>query len=184
MRLLKNQIGWCIRAQWALGTGLAAALLLFFVAGYRPAVSSLASLHQQIESRQRELERNQTRANNLPALAAAVQKLQEQVRTFDRKFPRQPEIDQFIRDMTQISQQLSLADWRYQPGAPRRTKGFFELPILMSFRGDFLNAASFLKQVEDLQRLTRVKRFWVRSKESQNGAVEVEMTVSIYFSEQ
>jgi Tfp pilus assembly protein PilO len=169
--------------QWLLGAGIACTLATFYVVGYRPAIGRLEVLKLQLQSKQRELEQNQNKARNLPILAFEVQQLESQVRVYDRQFPQQPELGQFIKDITQISQQLALGEWKYQPGAPKRWEGFCELPIQMHFRGDFLNVASFLRQVEDLQRMTRIRRLSVKSKDNKAGAVEVDLGMMVYFSE-
>jgi Tfp pilus assembly protein PilO len=183
MRTLKQQVGWYQRSQWVMGAMAGAGLLLFYFGAYRPNTSARSSVRAQIQSRQRQLESDRTRASSLPMLFFQVQQLEGRVKTYDRQFPRRPELGQLIRDMTQISQQLSLQEWKYQPGAPRRGDGYFELPIQMSFQGDFLNVASFLRQVEDMQRLTWVRRLEIKSKPGQSGAVDAVVTLNVYFSE-
>jgi Tfp pilus assembly protein PilO len=183
MQSLRTQIGWCTRMQWALACAILAGMVGFYALGYLPATRRMETLRLQIQSKKRELEQNQNKARNLPILALEVQQLESQVRTYDRQFPRQPELGQFIRDITQISQQLSLGEWKYQPGAPRRGNAFYELPIQMQFQGQFPNVEAFLRQVEDMQRLTRVRRIHIKGRSGMAGAVEVEMAMNIYFSE-
>lgn len=183
MRSLRRKTSWYVRLQCGLAIALLAGCLLFAMAVYLPAMRRLSAMNAQIASAQRDLEQNQHRARNLPLLALEVQRLESRVQTFDRQFPPQPELGQLIRDLTHISQQLSLQDWKYQPGAPRRGEAFHELPIHMSFRGSFPNVDSFLRQIEDMQRLTRVRRLSMKSRDSAAGVVDVEMIMSVYFSE-
>lgn len=183
MRSLTSQITWCRRLQMGLSAGLAVMVLLFLFAGYLPAKRHLDALEGQIQSRTAEVEGNQNRARNLPLLALEVQELESRVRDYDRQFPRQADLGEFIKDITRVSQQLALRDFKYQPGAPKRGDTYFELPIQMNFQGDFLNVYSFLSEVEHLQRLTRVRRLSIRTKEIKGGLVEVEIGLNIYFSE-
>ncbi|HEV8377536.1 MAG TPA: type 4a pilus biogenesis protein PilO [Tepidisphaeraceae bacterium] len=166
-----------------LSIGVSLAVVLFVFAGYLPARHRLEALHGQIQSKTREVEENQNKARNLPLLALEVQELETRVRDYDRQFPKQAEIGDFIKDITRVSQQLSLRDWKYQPGAPRRGDSYFELPIQMNFQGEFLNVFSFLTEVEHLQRLTRVRKLVIRTKDIKSGMVEVEIGLNIYFSE-
>jgi hypothetical protein len=53
----------------------------------------------------------------------------------------------------------------------------------MTFEGDFLNAFGFLRQLEEMQRLTRVKTLSVRCRDPRTGLVEVSLAMNIYFSE-
>jgi Tfp pilus assembly protein PilO len=183
MNTLQKQIDRYKHIQWTLGMVMACLAIGFYVFGYRPAVARLETLQLQTQSKQRELDQSQNKARTLPILVKEVQELEKQVEIYDRQFPRQPQIGEFIRDMTQISQQLSLKNWNYKPAAPKRTEGFYELPIMMSFQGDFMNVSSFLRQVEKLQRLTRVKRLLLKNRDPRTGLVEVEMAMNIYFSE-
>jgi Tfp pilus assembly protein PilO len=183
MRTLQSQIIWVKRLQWGLSVGMSLAVMIFIFAGYRPAKSRLDDLHLQIQSKGRELDQNQNKALNLPLLALEVQELDTRVRDYDRQFPKQANVGEFVREVTQVSQQLTLRDWKYQVLPPRRGDAYFELPITMNFQGEFLNVAAFLGEVERLQRLTRVRRLAIKSKNTPTGMVEVEISLNIYYSE-
>jgi Tfp pilus assembly protein PilO len=184
MQSLQKQIGWYKRAQCILGLTIALGLLGFYLLGYRPTTRWLAALQMQIDSKRRDLSADQNRARNLPAVLREVQRLERSVQDYDRQFPRQVELGQFIKDLTQVSQQLSMQELKLQPLASKRADGFYEQPIQLSFQGDFLNVASFLRQVEDLQRLTRIRRLIIKNKTGKPGVVEVtDMVTSVYFSE-
>jgi len=208
MRSLNNQIKWVRRLQTALSIGLAVMVLLFVFAGYLPAKHRLDALHGQIESKTREVEDKQNKAQNLPLLALEVNELESRVRDYDRQFPRQADLGDFIKDITRVSQQLALRDFKYQPAAPKRGDGvpqtrnkgpqprtdavgdpafgdpaYFELPIQMNFQGDFLNVNAFLSEVEHLSRLTRVRKLAIHTKDIKSGVVEVEIGLNIYYSE-
>jgi Tfp pilus assembly protein PilO len=183
MRSLKSQITWCNRWRTGMSALLGVMVLLFIFAGYVPAKHRLDALHGQIDTKTREVEDNQNKARNLPLLALEVQELESRVRDYDRQFPKQADLGDFIKDITRVSQQLALRDWKYQPGAPKRGDSYFELPIQMNFQGDFLNVYAFLSEVEHLQRLTRVRKLAIRAKDLKSGLVEVEIGLNIYFSE-
>src|SRR6266513_1336253 len=161
MRSLATQINWCRRLQWGLSVGIAVGVTLFVFAGYFPAKKRLDALH-------------------LPLLVMEVQELERKVQDYDRQFPHQADFGDFIKEITQVSQQFTLRDWKYVPNAPRKGDGYFELPIQMNFQGEFMNVASFLREVAHLQRLTRIRRLAIKYKDSKTGSVEVEIWVHIY----
>jgi type IV pilus assembly protein PilO len=183
MGRLRKQIERYGQIQWTLGAVMLCLAMSFYFFGYRPAIARLETLEIQRQSKQRDVDETQNKARTLPILVREVQELEKRVQDYDRQFPRQPQIGEFIRDMTRISQQLSLKNWNYKPAAPRRSEGYYELPIVMSFQGDFVNVMSFLRQVEEMPRLTRVKRLALRGRDPRAGTVEVEMSMNIYFSE-
>jgi Tfp pilus assembly protein PilO len=67
-------------------------------------------------------------------------------------------------------------------GTPSRDEQFYELPISLKFDGDFRDVYSFLCDIEDLSRVTRVKKMVVKSSGSE-GSVQVEMMLDLYYSE-
>lgn len=183
MRSLKDQVDRIARLQWTLGVALAVGVAAFWWVSYRPRAQRMESLRVRIEAGQREVSRNHDRGRTLHALAAEVQQLEERLSGCGRQMPKQPELGEFLGDVTRASQRLALREWKYEPGVPRRAQDYFELPIGMHFEGDFANAAAFLKQVEELRRLTRVKRLTMRSRDRKRNTVEVDVTMNIYFSE-
>jgi Tfp pilus assembly protein PilO len=162
---------------------IASLFLLFFVVGYRPANQRLLLLRQEIAARSKRLETNQSQAMKLPILANEVLKLEAKLQRNNKKLPKTAELGEFIRDLTQASQQCNLRKLVHQPGTVRRVELYGEIPITMNFEGDFNNVFNFLRQMEEMQRLTRVKTLTVKSKDPKLGHVDVNMAMNIYFSE-
>lgn len=183
MSKLKQQILWYQKAQWTMAGAMFLLTAAFYFAGYQPATRKLADLRNQIETQRNQLNTSQARARNLPIVALEVDKLRLRLERFDKKLPRQPEIDKFIKDVTQLNQQASLKKFGWQPGLPKRSSLFGELPISMNFEGDFVNVFNFLRQTEDMQRLTRVRNIQIKARDGKLGNVEVQLTMNIYFSE-
>lgn len=183
MRSIKNQSMWCARAQLTLSLMMGGLILVFVVAAWWPACVRQSRLRDEIASRSKMLESNQSRAMNLPILAAEVAKLEAKLQRFNKKLPRTAELGEFVRDMTQASQQCALRKLVHQPGQVKRHELFSEVPISMNFEGDFAGVFAFLRQMEEMQRLTRVKNINVRTKDSKLGSVEVNMAMNIYYSE-
>jgi Tfp pilus assembly protein PilO len=183
MRSLQSNLARLRRTQWVLAGATLLGLAGFYVAVFRPFAGRLDVLTLQIQQKRRELEGSTDKTRQLPILMGQVRDLEVKVQHFERQFPRQPALDLFIRNITDVSQRMNLREWRYQPGAPRRGDAFQELPIQMQFQGDFLAVASFLREVENMPRLTRVKKLSVKAKDGTTGLVEVELSMNIYFSE-
>ncbi len=180
---LQRQIGLCRRIQLILAGVLLVITVAFYAIGYRPMTARLSILETKIAASRSDLKMAQQKALHLPDLTRQVEKLQVKVERNGKKMPRSPDLGQFMRDVTQISQQVALRDFKLQPMPSRRQELFYELPIIMQFRGDFPNASLFIRQLEDLQRLTRVRRLSIRSKNLDTGTVDVEVTLNIYFWE-
>lgn len=183
MRTLQNQIGWCRNAQVGLAGVFVVFLSFFLIFGYRPQMAELHGLQSRIADKKTDLQTAQTRAKALPMVMAEVARLQQRVERFDKKLPKQQDLGQFVKDITQLSQQSSLRRWRIDAGAPKKNDLYSETPIQIHFEGDYRNVFSFLNQAEQMQRLTRLHSVQIRVLDSQLGQVEVQAALAIYFTE-
>jgi Tfp pilus assembly protein PilO len=95
--------------------------------------------------------------------------------------PRQQELPSFIKDIWQLADQASLRKFYLTPGVPSRDERFNQLPVKLTFEGDFVGVYSFLRHAEEFQRLTRVRGMNMKCKDRQ-GQVGVQLTMNIYFA--
>src|SRR5690349_7711463 len=177
---LQSQIRWSVRAQWALGAALLALAGGFYFLAYAPRTHRLADLRGQIAQHQRNLAENKDQTKILPRVAADVEVLHARLERF-KSVPKQQELPQFLRDVAQFGQQTGLRRFDLKPGVPTRDDRFNQLPLQLTFDGDFVNVYSFLRHTEDLRRLARVRAMNVRAKD-RDGQVKVTLTMNIYFA--
>ena len=182
MRSIKTQSAWCTRAHWTLSALMVLLIVLFFAFGFRPARARQADLQNQSASCSRELETSGSRASNYQMIAGEVKRLENQLLKFNKRLPRTMELPEFINEMTQASQQCNLKPL-FHPQAVRRTDYFSEVPINMSFTGDFAGVFNFLRQMEGMQRLARVKTLSVKARDAKLGQVEANLVMNIYYSD-
>jgi Tfp pilus assembly protein PilO len=183
MAALRTQAGLCTKLQWTLAGVLAACIAAFLVFYWRPGSREQANLRLELSRRQLELDANRDVSTRLAVVSANVERTRLRLERFNRKLPKQEELGQFVKEITNLSQQASLRRLSNQPGDLKRRDVFCERPISLSFEGDFNDVFSFLRQAEEMQRLTRVRTLNVRSLDAQQGLVDVQVVMSIYFSE-
>jgi Tfp pilus assembly protein PilO len=183
MRSLQSQITWCARGQWALAGVIVALAVAFYTLGFRPLTRRLEHLRGQVTQRQRDVVagRNETRV--LPDVAGEVQRLQARLERSHKSIPSQQELPQFIKDITQLSQQANLKKFSYKPGVPTRSEQVCELPIQLVFEGDFTSVYAFLRNAEEMPRMTRVRGMQIKAKDREaSGYVQVQLAMNIYFA--
>jgi len=183
---LKTRLIWCQRAQIA----MAVALLLYAVGAFllwiHPANTALEAAYGRLASAQAELREDQNRVKHLPLVEQQIARLRQRVERFDKKLPHQQNLAQFINDLTRISQDAALnkLSWHLD-SKPKHSDQITELPIQLSFEGDFQSGVvPFLQRTEDMQRLTRVRKLDLRATDAHDGHVKAEMTMNIYFGEE
>jgi len=184
MHRLQDQIARYRTVQWTLGGVALLVATVFYFGGIRPAQVQRGSIVSAIESQRADLNLGKARAQNLPIIEAEVNLLKTRLERFDKKLPKKPDMDQFMRDITHVSEQASLKKVTVQPGSPKRSDLFSEMPIVLNFTGDFTSVVNFLQQTEEMQRLTRVRSLAIKTKDALAGSVEVDVSMSIYFADE
>lgn len=183
MQTLRNQIRWCARLQRGLAGLMLALAVVFYILGYRPQTARLRELDGRIHEQQRDLMSARLQTKILPEVAGEVERLRIKLERTRKSIPPQQELPQFIRAVTQLSQQATLKKFAYKPGVPARGELVCELPISFNFEGDFVNVFSFLRNTEEMPRLTRVRGMTIKSRDRErDGQVKVELSMNIYFS--
>ena len=183
MKSIQSQTAWCLRAQWTLTIVTVCLVAGFFIFAFRPTNQRRNALRDEIATKVGLLETNQGRAQGLNTLALEVDRLRVKLERFNKILPRTPGLGEFINDTAQISNQYAIRKLMHQPGAMRRLDLYGEIPIVMSFEGESSNVFGFIRQLEEMQRLTRVKSLSVRCKDGKLGQVDVNLAMNIYFSE-
>jgi Tfp pilus assembly protein PilO len=97
---------------------------------------------------------------------------------------QQPDMDQFMREITQVSEDAALKKMTVQVGAPKRDDRLSEMPIGLNFTGDFNHVLTFLRQTEEMQRLTRIRSLTIKTRDARQGAVDVDVALNIYFADE
>jgi Tfp pilus assembly protein PilO len=183
---LKDRLVWCRRAQWALAVVLlllGGAIWLFWI---KPEHAMLDAAQAHIAMLKQQLAQDQNQIRNLPKVEQEIERLRTRVERFDEKLPKQQDLAQFINAETRISQEAALTKlcWHLD-SKPRQGDHFIELPIQLSFEGDFQSGVlAFLRGTENLQRLTRVHKLQLTSDGPLSGQVKAEVTMNIYFGEE
>ncbi len=184
MSALQAKIARYVTTQWVMSVIALVLAMAFYFAGIRPAQNDRATIVASIAEQNRQLNEGRARAQNLPVIEAEVEQLRSRLERFDKKLPKKPDMDQFMREITRVSEASSLKKVSVQPGSPKRSELFSEMPIALNFTGEFPNVVKFLERTEDMQRLTRVRSLGIKTRDAQNGTVEVDVSMSIYFADE
>lgn len=181
-RTLQSQAARYATLQGVLAVGALLMVMAVYWIGIRPALKQRGVLLTAMDVQRRDLATGQSRLKDLKQREREVEQLR--ARLEHKKLPRKPDMDQFMRDITRVSDQSALKKMTVQLGSPKRSDLFSEMPIALTFTGDFASVVSFLKQTEDMQRLTRVRSLSIKSRDPEAGAVEVEVAMNIYFADE
>ena len=180
----------CVAALVLLVAGVVAAVLFVYV----PQDKELNKLQAKIVTRKRDIEEQTARASVVPKLLRETQAMKAQYKNFDRRLPQQKELGGFLREISGHLSNEGFSNQVIEPGRPMRETLFNTLPIIMKFRGSYLDLGKFLDQINKMERLTRVQRLTIngrlpgevsdvvgKNKQAANAELDIELQLNIYF---
>jgi Tfp pilus assembly protein PilO len=170
------------RVQGVFAAAFVLAAGLFYVAVYRPQQQQLADLNRQIAFKHLELTTDRSQTDRLPRVTSELASLKRRLAGF-KKLPTDPQYGQFIHEVNQAREQASLPRLNEVPGPARRADLFSEQPIVLSFQGSFPSVFEFIRKLEDMERLTRLRDVTISTIDDKKGTVDVKLSVNIYYSE-
>ncbi|MDP9175447.1 MAG: type 4a pilus biogenesis protein PilO [Planctomycetota bacterium] len=183
MPSLKTQIGYCSRAQLALGAVLLVVLAIFLLAGYRPQTARLQQLNQDMNETEKELEVSQAQAAHLPGVTADLARLKAQLADFQH-LPNNPELGEFTSQITELSRKTGLSKIELDlNGSSVHTDAYGQRGVELKFDGDFMHVFAFLRQAEAMSRLTRISSIEISGADLKSGSVHVDVKMDLYFAE-
>ncbi|MCS7033541.1 MAG: type 4a pilus biogenesis protein PilO [Phycisphaerae bacterium] len=178
---LKDRTHLYARIQRWLFAGLVVFAFGFYLLVFYPTHRRAEELQAAVERQRQDLELARERSKDLPRIAAENEALTLRL-SQSKRVPRQSEWAEFVRDLTRLGNQESLRKFAYKYGLARHIGEFAQFPVIVSFEGDAMNVYAFLRQIEDLPRLTRLRSILLKSLEESPGQVRAEMALNTYFS--
>lgn len=165
--------------------GILAAMVIGFMAVvYIPQRLRLEEIRGKIATEKNQLASDGQKAAVIPEMLRQVQDLKKVYKNFDRRLPKRQELGGFLREISGHMAEEQLSDQLIEPGNPTPEDLFHTLPIIMRFKGSYLSLGSFLKQLETMERLTRVQKLIIDSENKEKeGILDIELQMNIYFTE-
>lgn len=155
---------------------------VFFV--YVPQGRKIDKLRTQITTQSRHLAEESKKVAIVPDLQRQVNTMKSRYRNFDSRLPRRQELGGFLREISGHLANEKLSNQLIEPGKPCREELFHTLPIIMKFKGSYLALGAFLKQINQMERLTRVQKLSIRQgQDKKDELLEIELQLNIYFTE-
>jgi Tfp pilus assembly protein PilO len=154
-----------LRLQKALGVGLLLAGLAFALLVYLPANRRMATLRDQVTSSATQLTASSRRAARLPEVQRTNSRLEEHLSAFP-ELPSDLDEAGFLREAMALAESHGLGQLLYEPiesttawavDVPR------EMPIRIGFAGDFEAAFTFVRSLETMPRVLRVRTLRVET---------------------
>ena len=151
-----------------------------FAAG-RPLLRRTDEDRAVIDERRAQLVKLQRMGKCIQDVQQEIRRLEATLGFFDSRLPEQKQVDVVLREVWTIAadQALATRSVRLKP-AESQTRCNAQ-PINIILEGPFQGFYEFLMAVERLPRITKVRHFDITKLPTKEGAVQVDLTMDIFF---
>ncbi len=140
-----------------------------------------AAIEAEIDRKQKALADLQRARVGIDDLKKKIDELQQAITFFEGKLPERGQMDQVLKDVTNLARANGLEQRTFKSGKIQRAANYSEQPIEMTLAGDFEGFYVYLQQLERFERLTRVTKMDLTKMNERDGAMEAKLTLSIFF---
>jgi Tfp pilus assembly protein PilO len=159
-----------------------AALALLVAGTYlmvvRPADQRRDALQRDINQKQASLADFDRTTASLRAISAKVDELRPAVILFESRFTPSHEMDKILAEISFLAETNSLQTKTIKTPADHQTDQYREQEMELSLTGNFGGFYQFLLQLEDMQRITRIKK--INLTKASDGQMQVDLTIGFY----
>ena len=148
---------------------------------FKPAKENLQTQQAALQAKEKKLTNLKNSLVGIKNITDEVDKLTEAVEFFENKLPARHEIHKVLDDVTRIADRQSLETRLFQTLKPKPFANFCEQPIEMEVYGDFDSYYQFLLELEQLPRITKVRKILLKKDDKKEGAMTANFLLSIFF---
>ena len=120
----------------------------------------------------------------MPDLGKEIDKLSDAIDIFEQKLPAEREVEVILKQVWEMAAKHKLTPRSIRTDKPVPAAQYSELPIRMVIIGDFDGFYSFMLDLEKLKRITQVKQMEIKKLPPQEGQMEADIVLSIFFDSQ
>lgn len=151
----------------------------FFV--FEPRNAQINEAREEIQQKQLKLKQLEAATRSMDDLGKEIEKLSKAIEIFEHKLPAQREVEVVLQQVWEMASRQRLVPKRVQPEKPIAANQYSEQRIRMRIVGDFDGFYRFLLDLERLRRITRMPQMKMKKISSEEGQLEIELTMSVFF---
>jgi type IV pilus assembly protein PilO len=164
---------------WFTGASLALAAGVHLLI-IRPAAQKRDSLERDAAVKRSALVNVDRAIESSRVIAGEINELRPRVALFDLRLGSARDTNSVLADLWHMADTNSLQTRSVKTPASLRSESFTEQEIDLTVAGSFGGYYQFMLQLEDMQRIVRVKKMNLSKVNATDGQVQAELTVSVY----
>lgn len=166
-------VHWTKRRALALGGLFAACILaaagLFYWFVYLPQRAQIEKLTLEANIGQAKIAEIERFLNAHPDLAAYERETRAKLEMLAKKLPDDHEISAFVAQAQQAANDSGVILVRVAPGQANARGAYTETPLLVEFRGNYVQTLEFIRKLERIERFNSIDRMELKSQEGSLG---------------
>lgn len=136
----------------------------------------------EILVKQEDLRRLESVTGKIDDLGKEIDDLIEAIALFEEKLPDQRQVEVVLKQVWELAAKHGLTPKKISSEKPIPTAQYSELPLKMTIIGDFDGFYSFLLDLENLRRITRMPEMVLeKAKKGHEGQMEATVILSVFF---
>jgi type IV pilus assembly protein PilO len=148
---------------------------------FKPRNEQITQARKEIEHKELMLQKLQAATAQSADLARENEEIQREIELVQSRLPTDKEVDVILRQVAELATDNSLRLERVKAGRAITATSYMEQPLEMLITGNFDNFYNFMLDIEQLKRITRLPQMKLKAAREQDGRMEAEFTLSIYF---
>lgn len=148
---------------------------------FKPRNEQIEQARKEIEHKELLLEKLRAATDQSADLARENATIAEEIEHVQSRLPSDKEVDVILRQVAELATQNNLKLDRVRAGRAITATSYMEQPLEMFITGNFDNFYNFLLELEQLKRITRMPKLNLKAAREQDGQMQAEFTLSIYF---
>lgn len=114
-------------------------------------------------------------------LVAANEEIKKGIEVIESRLPSDREVDVILQQVADLARGHNLTLPKFRTDKPVKYATYNELPLEVKIVGDFESFYAFMLDLENIDRITRVPELDIIRSDKEEGQMEANFTLSIYF---
>lgn len=151
---------------------------------FSPQNREIAEAKAELDEKSEMLNKLAAATQHNESIEEANKEIIEAIGSIEARLPSDKEIAGVVRQVSDLAVRAGLEQPGMSAGDPALApggEGYYQQPITLALKGDFMGFYRFLLALEKLPRLTRVPIMEVERSRSNDGHMTADVTLMIYF---
>lgn len=148
---------------------------------FRPRNSEMALARKEIAEKGRRLAELNATTARIDDLGKAISEGEDAIDVVEAKLPSEQNVDEVLRQVWKLARRHNLIIKTVEPKKRVPASQYMELPISVELEGNFDGFYEFLRDLEQMPRLTRMKELNMKRRDDEDGSMDASFILSVYF---